>query len=190
MKKTREMRTWIAALVLLAGCGSAPKEHYYTLASAPAPLPPAAANAPSIYVGPVSVPDAVDRSPMVLRTGPTQVDIDDFHRWAEPLKAGIPRAVADLLMRELGTPRVLAGRAASGTPVDYRIAIDVQRFDSSLSEGATLDAAWTITPAKGSPRSGRTFAQEPAPTRDHAGVAAAHRKALEKLAKDLAAGLR
>ena len=185
------MRTLLLfAALVAAACGSTPKESYYTLSGTPSQLPASSTSAISVVVGPVAVPDAVDRSPMVLRTGPTQVDIDDFHRWAEPLKAGIPRAVADLLMRELGTPRVLAGRAASGTPVDYRIAIDVQRFDSSLSEGATLDAAWTITPAKGSPRSGRTFAQEAAPTRDHAGVAAAHRRALEKLAKDLAAGLR
>ena len=188
--KRHEMRTWLAVLVLLAGCGSAPKENYYTLTSPPGPLPTAPANAMSVYVGPVSVPDAVDRSPMVLRTGPTKVDIDDFHRWAEPLKTGIPLALADLLMRELGTPRVLAGRAAATATVDYRVAVDVQRFDSSLTEGATLDAAWTITPAKGASRTGRTFAQEPAPTRDHAGVAAAHRKALEKLAKDLAAALR
>ncbi|HUP97370.1 MAG TPA: PqiC family protein [Usitatibacter sp.] len=184
------MKLWIAALVVLAGCGSTPREHYYTLASQPVALPPSTGNTMSIYVGPVSVPEAVDRSPMVLRTGPTQVDIDDMHRWAEPLKAAIPRAVADLLMRELGTPRVLAGRASSGAPADYRIAIDIQRFDSSLADGATLDAAWTITPAKGAPRTGRTFAQEASPTRDHAGVAAAHRTALEKLAKDLAAGLR
>ena len=184
------MRLALAALVVLAGCGSAPKESYYTLTTPPAPLPAAAANAVSIYVGPVAVPEAVDRSPMVLRTGPTQVDIDDFHRWAEPVKEGIGRAVADQLGRELGTPRVLAGRAASGSTVDYRVAIDVQRFDSSLAEGATLDAAWTVTPAKGSARSGRTFAQEPAASRDHAGVAAAHRKALEKLAKDVAAAIR
>ena len=184
------MKLWIAALGLVAAaCGSAPKESYYTLISPPAPLA-TAARSPSVYVGPVTVPDAVDRSPMVIRKGTTEVDIDDLHRWAEPLKAGIPRAVADLLMRELGTTNVLAGRGAAPTQVDYRVGIDVQRFDSSLADGATLDAAWTITPAKGPPRTGRTFAQEPAPTRDHAGIAAAHRKALEKLAKDLAAALR
>ena len=44
--------------------------------------------------------------------------------------------------------------------------------------------------AKGAARTGRTFAQEPAPTHDHAGIAAAHRKALEKLAADIAATIR
>jgi len=49
---------------------------------------------------------------------------------------------------------------------------------------------WTVTPAQGAARSGRTFVQEAAPTRDHAGIAAAHRKALEKLAADIAAAIR
>jgi uncharacterized lipoprotein YmbA len=184
------MRMWALAGMLVAACGSTPRESYYTLSSPPGALPAASASAPSIYVGPVSVPEGVDRSPMVLRTGASQVEIDDMHRWVEPLKTAIPRALAEMLMRELGTPRVLAGRASSAAPADYRVAIDVQRFESSVTDGAVLDAAWTITPAKGAAKSGRTLAQEPAPTRDHAGIAAAHRRALERLAKDLAAAMK
>jgi uncharacterized protein len=184
------MRLPLAVLALaLAACGSTPKESYYTLAGPGTELPPAGANPISVQLGPVTVPESVDRTPMVIRTGPNQVEIDDLNRWAEPLKTGIPRALAEMLMRELGTPRVLAGRA-SGAGADYRVAIDVQRFESSFTEGATLDAAWTITPARGAPRSGRTFAREAAPSRDPAGIAAAHRRALEHLARDLAAAIR
>lgn len=178
-----------AAALLLAACGSTPKESYYTLSASPAP-PPAATSTLSVQVGPVAVPDAVDRSPMVVRTGPNEVQIDDLHRWVEPLKTAIPRALAELLMQDLGTSHVLAGRASSGTPVDYRVAVDVQRFESSFSEGATLDAAWTVTPAQGPARRGRTFAHEAAASSDHGGIAAAHRKALEKLAADIAAAIR
>jgi uncharacterized lipoprotein YmbA len=180
----------LAAMFLLAACGSTPKESYYTLSASPAPVPASGASAVSVTIGPVAVPEAVDRSPMVVRTGPTEVSIDDLHRWVEPLKSAIPRALAELLMRDLGTPNVLAGRSALGTKADYRVAVDVQRFDSSFSEGATLDAAWTVTPGQGPARGGRTFAQEAAPSRDHAGIAAAHRKALEKLAADIAAAIR
>ena len=90
----------------------------------------------------------------------------------------------------LGTPHVVAGRLTSATPADYRVVLDVQRFDSSFAEGATLDVAWIVTPAKGPPRNGRTFAREAAPSRDHAGIAAAHRRALEKLAREIAAAIR
>ena len=183
-------RLWVVAAFVLAACGSTPKENYYTLSGPPVALPAASGTPLSVYIGPVSVPESVDRSPMVVRTGANAVDIDDLHRWVEPLKTAIPRALAELLMRELGTPRVLAGRSSSGAPADFRVAVDVQRFESSLADGATLDAAWTVTPAKGAARNGRTLARETLPSKDHAGIAAAHRRALEALARDLAAAMK
>jgi hypothetical protein len=149
-------------LAALAACGSSPKENFFTLSGPQTPLPAGSASSLSVFVGPVSVPESVDRTAMVLRTGPHQVEIDDGNRWAEPLKSAIPRVVAE-----------------------------TQRFESSLGEGATLDALWSITATRGgAPRTGRTLAQEPSPSKDHQGVAAAHSRALERLARDIAAALR
>ena len=86
--------TLFAASLLLAACGSTPRESYYTLSASPAPAPAAGASPVSVTIGPVVVPEAVDRSPMVVRTGPNEVSIDDLHRWVEPLKSAIPRAMA------------------------------------------------------------------------------------------------
>ena len=175
--------------LLLTACGGAPKDNYYTLTAPQAP-PAGVSNALSIFVGPVLVPEGVDRAPMVIRFGPNQVEVRDDHRWAEALKHAIPRVVSENLMRELGTTRVSWSRLGAGQPTDFKVAIDVQRFDSSLDQGAAIDAAWTITPAKGAPRSGRSTLQEPTLSKDPAGVAAAHSKALERLAKEIAAALR
>ena len=180
----------IATAIALAGCGSAPKESFYTLASPQAPVN--ATSTVSVFVGPVSVPEAVDRTPMVIRTGPNQVDIDEMHRWAEPLKTAIPRVLAEMLMRELGSTRVVSSRQASGTAVDFRVAVEIQRFESSLDGGATLDAVWFVTPtASGATRrTGRTLATVPATGRFHEALAAAHSRALESLARDIAQGVR
>jgi uncharacterized lipoprotein YmbA len=169
----------------LLGCGSVPKESFYTLSSAP---PVEAAAGTSVHVELATLPDAVDRTPMVIRTGANRVDIDDFHRWAEPLKYAIPRVVAANLARELGGARVSSGRRAPGG-VDHRVEIDVSRFESSFSEGATLEAAWTVTPRTGAPKTGRTLARVPAASADHSGVAAAHSRALEQLAREVAAAI-
>jgi hypothetical protein len=183
----RRVSNLLLCAVLLAGCGATPKERFYTLSFA-APEEAAAPAAVSVAVATVTVPEAVDRNPMVIRTGPNQVDIDDLHRWAEPLKAAIPRALAGNLARELGTARVTSGRqAASGA--DYRVAVDVRRFESSFSEGATLEANWTVTGKSGAPVSGTTLAREPATPADHAGIAAAHSRALERLAREIAAAI-
>ena len=180
----------LAAALLLAACGTALKEHYYTLSGPGTPMPATAANPISIHVGPVVVPDAVDRLPMVIRTAPNRVDISDEHRWAEPLKAAIPRVLAEGLMRELGTTRVTAMRLGATQPADFRVAVEVQRFDSSPTEGAALEAYWTVTPAKGAARSGRSTVREPAATPDPAGLAAAHSRALARLAQEIAVEIR
>ena len=182
----RLLRTAAAGMtILVAGCGSTPKESFYTLASAP-PIESTAAAALTIHVGPVAIPDEVDRTPMVIRKGPNVVDIEDFHRWAEPLKTGIPRAIAANLARELGAARVSSGRL-SNPNADVRVTVDVTRFESSLTEGATLEAAWTVTPKTGAAVNGRTLARAPAASGDHAGVAGAHSRALEQLAREVAA---
>lgn len=178
--------TW---LLLIAGCAaSGPGEKFYTLSSAP----PVEAGTPAtitVFIAAVSVPEAVDRTPMVIRTGPNQVEIEDFHRWAEPLKTAIPRALAADLGRELATARVVTGRHALGQGADFRVTVDVQRFESSLTDGATLEAAWVVTGKSGAPVSGRTLAKEAAGSGDHAGIAAAHSRALERLAKEIAAAI-
>jgi len=174
-------------VLLLAGCGSTPKESFYTLASAP-PVESTAAATMTVHVGPVAIPDTVDRTPMVIRKGQNEVEIEDFHRWAEPLKTAIPRAVAANLARELGGAQVSSGRL-SNPAADVRVTLDVTRFESSFSEGATLEAAWTVTPKTGAPVNGRTLARAPASSGDYAGVAGAHSRALEQLAREIAAAI-
>jgi len=84
-----------ALLALLAGCGSAPKEQFYTLAD-PAPKTTGSLSGLEygVAIGPVYVPDSVDRPQFVLRTPGAEVRIAEQVRWAEPLKEGIARAVA------------------------------------------------------------------------------------------------
>jgi hypothetical protein len=74
--------------------------------------------------------------------------------------------------------------------VDYRVSIEVRRFDSSLADGATIDAVWTITSPSGPARTGHAFVQEPAASHDPAGVAAAHGRALERIGRAIAQSIR
>ena len=190
----REGRVVLCFIVaaVLAGCGGTPvKESFYTLSSpAAAPASATQSEKPAIFVGPVSVPEAVDRPSMVLRTGTNEVEVSDQYRWAEPLKNAIPRVIGDTLSRELDTSRVLTSRSAAALPVDYRVAIEIQRFDSSLAEGATVDAVLTITRVDGNVRrAGRTRATE-ASSGTPASLAAAHARALDHVGRDIAAALK
>ena len=78
-------------------------------------------------------------------------------------------------------PQTLAAGA------DYRAAIEVQRFDSTLGGAQALDVVWTVTRAKGGKsQTGRTTVSEPATGQDHDGIAAAHSRALARLSRDIA----
>jgi uncharacterized lipoprotein YmbA len=175
----------LVPLVAMTACSAPPRERFYTL---DAPEPPAAAEAPySIAVGKVSVPELVDRPQFVVRVGANQVAIAEQARWAEPLKSAIARVVAANLAKDLGA-RTLA-QPGNGD-ADYRVLIDVQRFESSPGESVLIDAQWTVIGPKGARRTARSNLRERVQGRDYDALAAAHSAALATLSREIAAAIR
>src|ERR687888_116152 len=112
--------TLVAAALLISGCGTPPRERFFTL---DAPEPPVAApDAAAVAVWPVSVPEMVDRPQLVVRTTANEVVIAEQARWAEPLKSAIGRVVAANLVTELGM-RLASAR----NDADYRVTLDILR---------------------------------------------------------------
>jgi len=177
-----------AVAAIIAGCASSPSR-FYTLSptAAPASVPPADY---AVSVGPVSVPAAVDRLQIVVRTGPNQVNIEEFDRWASPLKVDIARVVAGNLIVMLGTPQVTVFPTSSAADASYRVVIDVLRFESEPDRAATLDALWTISAAKGGQvRRSRTTLIEPTQGAGYSALVAAHSRALGRLSLEISAAI-
>jgi hypothetical protein len=176
----------------LAACASAPQENYYTLAAS-APERAAADSALSnvgVTVVATGLVEAVDRPQLVLRASQARVHILEQQRWAEPLKAAIPRVVAANLARELGSARVTAQSQAPSGDTGYRVALDVQRFDSTPGEGAAIDVAWTIRRVEGSAvTSGRSTVMERAAGPGYEALVAAHSRALGVVSREIAQAL-
>jgi uncharacterized lipoprotein YmbA len=174
-------------VALVAGCAS-PASRFYTLSAGAAP-----AGTPSnlsVSVGPVSVPAVVDRPQIVVTTGPNQVRMEEFNRWASPLQNAIARVVAENLAALLGTPRVTLSSQILAD-ADYRAIIEVQRFESAPGEAASLDAVWTVRRTKdGKAETGRTTVREAAQGSGYDALAAAHSRALERLSRDIAGAVR
>lgn len=177
-----------ASVALLAACAS-PVSRFYTLSAATAPAP--LSSDLSIIVGPVSVPASVDRPEIVVTTGPNQVRLEEYDRWASPLENEISRAVAENLVALLGTPRVTQSSQTLGTGADYRAAIEVQKFESAPGASAVVDAVWTVRRTKDDrSRTGRTTVREAVPQQDYDALAAAHSRAIARLSQDIAAAVR
>ena len=179
--------TVVAALI--AGCGTSPPSRFFTLAAEPAiALTTADAKTASIVVGPVSVPEIVDRPQLVLRTSPTTVEIAELARWAAPLKSEIPRVIASQLASLLPGVRITTSSQRTPEIPDYRVVVDVQRFESTLAGSAVIEAAWTVRPREGKGISGRSVATEPAGA-GYDALVAAHSRALRVITRDIAAAI-
>lgn len=179
----------IALMAMVAvGCSTAPSR-FYSLASTSTAdgTPPTTA---AVMVGPVTIPAAVDQPEFVVQVAANRVEVDEFNRWVSPLSDSIARAVAGDLVVLLGTPEVANSQLANFVP-DYRVTIDVQRFESVQGQAATVEAVWTVRKtAGGEIRSGRTVAREAVQGQGFDALAAAHSQAIAKMSGDIAAAIR
>lgn len=181
----------LLAAALLAGCGSSAKTYYYTLQTGAVDEIAAKSNRNSIAITSLSLPEIVDRPQLVLRAGDTQVLISDNHLWGQPLKSEITRNLAAHLARETGTARVLLPGQSGYDEADYKIAIDILRFDSVSGGDATIEASWSVR-RKGAtqPVSGQAVAREVISGVGYDALVGAHSRALARLSRDIAATLK
>ena len=163
MRRIATLSALCAIAVLAAGC-STPASRFYTLSrtASSAATPAATASNMTVVVGPVSIPAIVDLPQIVVSTGANSVSLDEFNRWASPLQSNISRVVAENLVTLLGTPRVSQFQQSLNLDADYRVAIEVQSFDSAPGDAATLNAVWVVRrTGDGKAQTGRTTVREP-----------------------------
>jgi hypothetical protein len=179
----------VLAATAWSGCGASAPARFYTLdATAHAVGAPAAHHA--VLVGPVSIPPVVDRPQFVVQVAPNRVAVDEFNRWAAPLDDGIARAVAANLAVLLGTREVAVAPLAGFDP-DYRVTINVQRFESIQGKAVLVDAVWAVRrTGTNEAHAGRSLAREAVQDESFDALAAAHSRALTTVSADIAAAIR
>lgn len=165
--------------LLVSACGGSPKVRYYTLQAPPAP-----ASAPDVAIAPVGLPEAVDRSQIVVRTGGNTVDISDVNRWAEPLKSGVARVLRANVMQAAAELGGTAGEAQA-----IRITLDVSNFDAVLGQSVDVAARWSVKRGDEKPLRGASTVCQPLFGDDYAAVAAGYERALAQIGKEIAVAL-
>jgi uncharacterized lipoprotein YmbA len=182
----------LAALLsasLIVACGSAPVERFYTLntpalerAQAPAP-----AASYSVVLGPVGLPEMVDRPQLVVRTSANRVTVLEHQRWAESLKTAIPRVLAANLGAQLGGVTVATRSDMAARHAKYRVSVNIVQLDAEVNHAVTLGAQWTIRKLPDGPsRSGESQFKESTQSGGYDALVAAHERALSRLSADLA----
>jgi len=185
----------VAVLSLLAGCSTTPPTRFYALEAVAAPQSMQAARdgrpGTTVAVRTVALPAAVDRPQFVVRASDARLNLDEFNRWAGPLRDEIARVVAGNLAAELGTPVVTVSTALPSAS-DLVVLLDVQRFDAKSGEGVEVDVVWIVRRALDEPqgRSGRSVVREPAGGAGYEALVAAYNRALARASRDIAAAVR
>lgn len=136
--------------IMLSGCGagqSSPSK-YYVLSS---PSDFLATNRPAgtrqglrLGVGPISLPQHLDRSQIVTLASPHQLSLQELDQWAEPLKAGFSRILAVNLSSLLQTNDVFQYPWRRPVTVQNQISVEVLRFDTNFKGESTLAARWNM----------------------------------------------
>jgi hypothetical protein len=119
------------------GCTSAPVR-YYTLTSPSDKTRPAPETTLAIDVRVVHIPPQLNRSGLMVRTGPTELTILENERWASPLNDEINDALRLELRRRLGR--------MTGWRPDFAkltLNVDVQQFEAQVGQYALLEASWS-----------------------------------------------
>ena len=184
---TRAALLGLACAMLLAGCaGKTETMSYYSLHVPQASAAASTADAVSVSVGPVTLPDVLRQSRIATGGEDGQYRLAEYHRWTGEVDRDMARALAEGLSQALGTEQV------SLFPRDrqarFRVLVDVLAMGGSLGREATLSARWTLLDAdgQGEPLVRRTDAVQTLPDAAHATWVAAQHRNVGRLAGDIA----
>ena len=185
------------AILLFAGCRSTrPATAFYTLTSVTKAERAVQDTAPmrdlAVGIGPVQIPEYLDRPQIVTGTTPDKVVLSEFNRWGGSLRQDFPRVLAENIAALLGTERVLAYPWGDRLDPAYRVALDVQQFDGALGGAAVLRVTWIVTGREGkTPLSVRkSDIREPVSGNDYDALVAAQSRALAALSRQIAEEIR
>ena len=182
----------LAGFALTTGCASPVALSHYTLSShsiRDGKAPQSEASTQSIGVGPITLPDMVDRPQLVLRTSEHRIVLAEAHRWAGPLRTEIARVLAENLAALLGYRSVSFYPQRGAEHADMRVSLDVQRFESILGKTATIAAIWTVSWANGTQRTESASVQETVADESYEALVAAHSRALLTISQAIASAI-
>jgi hypothetical protein len=179
---------------LLAGCSSAPT-HFYVLTPLPVaggPLGGPNRQDLSIGLGPVELPDYLDRPQIVTRLDQNQFKVADFDYWSEPLKDNFTQVLAENLSSLLTTERVFVYPWRRENRVTYQVTVKVIRFDRVVDGDSVLTARWRILRADNNEelRVQTATYTVPAAGSDYPATVTAMNQTLTALSRDIAGALK
>lgn len=182
----------LLAVITLTACGTSPPVQLYQLrADPPGTAATAAPNAsPTWALGPVLLPEYLDRDAIVRSSGQATLLTSPTERWAESLRDAVPRLLQQDLARLRGSDSVWRMPLPPGATAARQLRVEIQRLDAdSAGRNVVLQARWTLIDPSGAskPLVAERRIEVAVSGSDTDALVSAHRTALWQLAQAIAA---
>jgi len=186
-----------AALIAGPGCASSPPSKFYTLSPMPisgeAKMGKETAGKPlAVLLGPVHLPYYLARKEIVTRTDTYRIDLAENEFWGGSLQDDFSRTLLENLSFLLAEDRINLSPWPGGGRGDYRVAVDVLRFDGSRGGEIVLLAKWIIRNGQDNKevRSRDSRIRETVNEQSYEGLVAGMSKAVARLSQEIGEDLK
>ena len=178
----------IIGTLSFTGCATTPPPTYFQLEEPANVQLSGIERGIAVGVGPLNLPAYLDRPHIVTRATEHRLELSDFNRWAEPLKDSMLRVIAVNLSNELETTRVFAlPRRRPVVPIEFKVEINVARFDGRLGGEVVLVARWILLGKEDQLISTKvSIIREQSAGSDYDALIKAQNKTLQKLSNEIA----
>lgn len=189
------LRSTLLWMLFITGCAVTQPTQFYVLSPLQSPDPLISSTTPvrnvAVGIGPVDLAPYLDRPQIVKRRTLYELDLAEFHKWAEPLKDNVARVLEENLSHLLSTDRVLIFPWTGSADPDYQIPVNLKRFDSTVDGETILEAQWEIrgTTKTGSLPLQRSRIRVPATGTAYPETVAAMSQAIGDLSRTIAASI-
>ncbi len=182
----------LIVLIALGGCARSQTTNYYILHSLQTQGSQGGDagtdQGPAVGVGPVKVPDYLDRPQIVTRTTRDNIQIAEFDRWAEPLEKNLTRVLADNLSTLVPSEHVCVFPWRKCMPVQYQVTMEIIHLEKEPDDKIMLDASWSVLENDGEKliATKRSKLVVPVESAGFEAIASAESRAVEELSGEIA----
>ncbi len=174
--------------LLLSACAATPPTNFYVLEALGTPSVTATIGKKTLIgIGPVTLPALLERKQIVTRKENNAIEIAEFDQWAAPLKDNIIAVLSKNIAAQQSKMVVKGYPWAVYGEMDYRLIIDISRFDSQSGQTAYLEASWSIMKEKDHSiiRNGEIKLTQPLQNANYQSVVLAMNKLLTQFSQQL-----
>ncbi len=145
---------------------------------------------PMIGLGPIRLPEYLDRFQMVVAVSENKYKLIDGHRWAEKLDQNISLALFKTLPSQLGTDRMIRYPWPQRPGVDFQVKIDILELNIDQDGKSQLIAQWSIKSKDKTILNKRSTFTAQASTTDIDKMVQAQSECLTQLGQEIVANLK